>query len=308
MIRLDKYLADLGAGTRSEIKKNIRKNGVQIGGELIRDPGFLIDEKRFSGGLEAAGVTEETGGAEGTADRPADAGLTVIYQGENWTYEPVAWYMMNKPAGVLSASEDRKQKTVVDLIREGRSFSKNAPGNPNALYTDATELENSGKNANVDAAGKECREHVRTDLFPVGRLDKDTEGLLLITNDGQAAHRLLAPKFHVDKTYFVRADGTPFTARDVKAFADGIPFDEHLTALPARLEILGPHEARVTIREGKFHQIKKMIAALGGEKSVVYLRRESFGPLILDPKLAPGEFRRLTGEELAALRKVTGKE
>lgn len=278
MIRLDKYLADLGAGTRSEIKKNIRKNGVQIGGELIRDPGFLIDEK--------------------DGEKPA----SIVYQGESWTYEPVVWYMMNKPAGVLSASEDRKQKTVVDLIREGGPFSKSAPENPNAHRTDAAELEDSDGKANAAAADGEGREHVRTDLFPVGRLDKDTEGLLLITNDGQAAHRLLAPKFHVDKTYYVRADGSPFTERDVRAFSDGIQFDEHLTALPAQMEILGPHEARVTIREGKFHQIKKMIAALGGEKSVVYLRRESFGPLSLDPDLAPGEFRRLTIEEVKLLQ------
>ena len=176
----------------------------------------------------------------------------MIYQGELWQYEPVVWYMLNKPAGVLSASEDRKQKTVLDLITERK----------------------------------------RTDLFPVGRLDKDTEGLLLITNDGDMAHRLLAPKFHVDKTYLVRTAGSAFTGEDAARFAAGIRYDEALTALPARLE-LSP--------SGKFHQIKKMVAALGGGKEVIYLRRISFGPLELDGALAPGEYRRLTPEEEAAL-------
>lgn len=240
-MRIDKYLADMGAGTRGELRKSIRKNGVRIGGELIFDPGYLLKE-----------------------DGAFDVFPEVIYQGELWQYEPVVWYMLNKPAGVLSASEDRKQKTVLDLITERK----------------------------------------RTDLFPVGRLDKDTEGLLLITNDGDMAHRLLAPKFHVDKTYLVRTAGSVFTGEDAARFAAGIQYDEHLTALPARLELSpsgDPMEALVTIREGKFHQIKKMVAALGGGKEVIYLRRISFGPLKLDGALAPGEYRRLTPEEEAAL-------
>ncbi len=234
-MRLDKYLADMGAGTRSEIRKNLRKNGARIGGETIFDPGFLLD-----------GFPE------------------ILYQGESWQYEPLVWYMMNKPAGVLSASEDRKQQTVLDLISERK----------------------------------------RTDLFPVGRLDKDTEGLLLITNDGETAHRLLAPKFHVDKTYLVRTEGSAFTKENAARFAEGIRYDETLTALPARMEIApfgDPKEALVTIREGKFHQIKKMVAALGGGREVSYLRRISFGPLALDPSLAPGGYRRLTGEEISTL-------
>ena len=234
-MRLDKYLADMGAGTRSEIRKSIRKNGAMVGEQLIFDPGVLLD-----------GFPE------------------VIYQGETWQYEPVVWYMMNKPSGVLSASEDRKQRTVLDLIAERK----------------------------------------RTDLFPVGRLDKDTEGLLLITNDGETAHRLLAPKFHVDTTYLVRTGVNAFTEENAASFAEGIRYDKTLTALPAKMRIApfgDPREALVTIREGKFHQIKKMVAALGGGREVSYLRRVSFGPLSLDSTLAPGEYRRLTGKEIEAL-------
>lgn len=265
-MRLDRYLADLGAGTRSELKKAIRRDGVQIGDAWVHDPAYAIDEKETA---------------------------SVLFEGELWTYEPVVWYMLNKPAGVLSASEDRRQPTVLDLIREG------AAGRPSAQGAEEGQT--------VQRAGNA---HVRTDLFPVGRLDKDTEGLLLITNDGQTAHRLLSPRFHVDKTYYVRAEGSPFSPRDAERFAAGIRYDETLTALPAKLEILGPHEARVIIREGKFHQIRKMIAALGGEKAVIYLRRETFGPLALDPSLKPGEFRRLTEGEVSALAQagsITGQ-
>ncbi len=249
-MRIDKYLADMGAGTRSEIKKGIRKDGARIGDVLVRDPGFLVPE---------------------TAPYPE-----VFYGGSLWRYEPVVWYMMNKPAGVLCACEDKRQRTVLDLMEEKK----------------------------------------RTDLFPVGRLDKDTEGLLLITNDGEAAHRLLAPKFHVDKTYLVRLSentdaGIGFTGEDAQRFAAGISYDETLTALPAEL-VPAPfgssREAYVTIREGKFHQIKKMVAALGDGKEVGYLRRVRFGPLSLDEKLAPGEYRRLTERECGQLYCAAGKE
>lgn len=249
-MRIDKYLADMGAGTRSEIKKGIRKDGARIGDVLVHDPGFLLSEK------------------EPYPD--------VAYGGRLWRYEPVVWYMMNKPAGVLSACGDKRQRTVLDLMEEQK----------------------------------------RTDLFPVGRLDKDTEGLLLITNDGEAAHRLLAPKFHVNKTYLVRLSesteaGTGFTQSDAERFAAGISYDENLTALPAQLmpaPFGNSREAYVTIREGKFHQIKKMVAALGNGKEVGYLRRVSFGPLSLDERLAPGEYRRLTEEECRQLYRTAGKE
>lgn len=230
-------------GTRSDIKKVIRKSGVTVNGEVVRDAAFQVDETAI-----------------------------VTWQGVLVRYETFVYYMMNKPAGVLSASEDRHQPTVVDLIREGE-------------------------------------EQTRSDLFPVGRLDKDTEGLLIITNDGQLAHRLLLPRFHIDKTYHAHVRGI-ITEEDVRRFAEGIPYDEHLTALPARLVILSVNEddtsdIEVTIREGKFHQIKKMVTALGDDHEVLYLKRLSMGPILLDPALAPGDFRRLTEDEIRTLHTLS---
>ena len=176
--------------------------------------------------------------------------------------------MLNKPAGVITATEDKRQQTVLDLIAEQK----------------------------------------RKDLFPVGRLDRDTEGLLLITNDGDLAHRLLSPKHHVDKTYLVQTD-LPITGEDADVFAKGFQVDEELTAMPADLRLLpdkGPAWAYITIREGKFHQIKRMFQARG--KNVVYLKRISMGTLRLDETLSPGEYRRLTNEELGALLALAGRE
>ena len=164
-------------------------------------------------------------------------------------YAEYEYYMLNKPAGVVSATEDKKDSTVLDLIDEKQ----------------------------------------RKDLFPVGRLDKDTEGLLLITNDGELAHQLLSPKKHVDKVYFARIDGKVT--------------EEEKPTLPAYLEILKSEEIseiRLTIREGKFHQVKRMFHAVG--KEVIYLKRLQMGSLVLDPRLALGEYRELTGQELEALR------
>lgn len=245
-MRLDKYLADMGVGTRSDIKKAIRKSRVCVNGSVVRDAAYALDEP------ETAQVT---------------------FDGEPVAYEVFAYYMMNKPSGVLSAAEDRKEATVVDLIRQGE-----------------------------EAAGLP----VRTDLFPVGRLDRDTEGLLLITNDGQLSHRLLAPKHHIDKVYYAKIAGV-IMDRDVQRFAAGIRYDETLTAMPADMKILKAHETEgvseveITIREGKFHQIRKMVAALGGGREVLYLKRISMGGVTLDPALAPGEYRRLREDEHAAL-------
>ena len=176
--------------------------------------------------------------------------------------EAAAISKIHKPAGVISATEDKRQQTVLDLIDERQ----------------------------------------RKGLFPVGRLDRDTEGLLLITNDGELAHRLLSPKRHVDKVYFARLDG-PVSEAERKLFAEGLRVDETLTALPADLEILDPpSEVRVTIREGKFHQVKRMFEAVGRE--VLYLRRLSMGPLVLDESLPIGEYRRLTYEELSAIMEL----
>lgn len=239
-MRLDKYLADMAIGTRSELKKAIRRGDAAVDGEVITDPGYA--------------VTKEN---------------RVFWRGEPVLYEETVYYMLNKPSGVLSATEDKKQKTVLDLLQK--------------------------KN--------------RKDLFPVGRLDRDTEGLLLITNDGKLAHRLLAPKFHVDKVYFARVNGF-CTAEDVEKFAGGLYVDKTLTAMPAELEILSRNaetrtsEVRVTIREGKFHQVKRMFLAVG--KEVLYLKRLSMGPLKLDEKLLPGEYRPLTPVEIRSLEAQAG--
>ena len=234
-MRLDKYLSDMGAGTRSELKKEIRKSGAVVDGTVVKDPGFSVSESS-----------------------------NVIFRGSEVANEEYVYYMLNKPAGIISASEDGREETVVDLISEPK----------------------------------------RRDLFPVGRLDRDTEGLLLITNDGALSHRLLSPKHHVDKVYFVRVSGI-LTENDAGLFRDGLVLTDGLECLPADLEILSVSdddyvsEAEITIREGKFHQVKRMFASIGSE--VIYLKRLSMGPISLDPGLAPGEYRRLTPEELTAL-------
>ncbi len=233
-MRIDKFLSDMGAGTRTEIKKAIRAGRVFAAGSVVRDPGM-----HFEGG-------------------------EVTCCGRKYTYEPFVYYMLNKPAGVVTATEDKRQRTVLDLIDEPK----------------------------------------RKDLFPVGRLDKDTEGLLLITNDGDLAHNLLSPRKHADKVYFVRLSGV-VTEEDVVSFSEGLYVDETLTALPAELVILrtdeneNTSECEITIREGKFHQVKRMFAAVG--KEVTYLKRLRMGPLVLDPELPVGAWRRLTEEEVRML-------
>ena len=229
-MRLDKYLADMHVGTRSEVKEQIRKGRVQVNGSVVKDPGL--------------GVSAE--------DRVEADGVQIGYQ-EHF------YYMLNKPAGILTATEDRKQPTVMDLFPE----------------------------------------NLRKNLAPVGRLDKDTVGLLLITDDGALAHRLLAPKSHVDKVYLAGTD-LPVTDEDVKRFAGGMTLADGTQLMPAGLEILSPDRSRGTIHEGKFHQIKRMFEACG--KKVVYLKRLSMGTLTLDPTLPEGEWRELTKEEVRMLR------
>ena len=232
-MRLDKYLAEMGAGTRKEVRKMIRDGRVIINGQKENDPGRKVME-----------------GEEVRAD-----GAPVVY-------EKYVYYMLHKPAGVISATEDAREQTVLDLIDEKK----------------------------------------RKGLFPVGRLDRDTEGLLLITNDGELAHRLLSPKRHVDKVYFARLDG-PVGEEEKKLFAQGLKVDDTLTAQPAELEILdGKNEVRVTVREGKYHQVKRMFQAVGRE--VLYLKRLSMGPLVLDEQLPAGAYRRLTGEEESAIIRI----
>ena len=232
-MRLDKYLSEMGAGTRSELKKAVRAGRVTINGVKVKDSSIHVGEDDV-----------------------------VSMDGKEIKYERFVYYLMNKPAGVISATEDPRERTVLDLI-----------------------------------GGQQ-----RRGLFPVGRLDKDTEGLLLITNDGELAHRLLSPGRHVDKVYFARLDG-PVGERERELFAQGLRVDETLTAMPAVLEILeSANEVRVTIREGKFHQVKRMFAAVGRE--VLYLKRLSMGPLTLDNGLAAGAYRRLTEEEESAIISV----
>lgn len=234
--RLDKYLADMSVGTRSEVKNLIKKGLVTVNGEVIRKPEYKVDIEKDD----------------------------LVCRGEPVAYQTLVYYMLNKPAGVISATNDPKQKTVLDLI------------------TDKS----------------------RKDLFPVGRLDKDTVGLLLITNDGNLAHRLLSPKHHVDKCYFAKVQGN-VTKDDAEKFAEGVNIgteDEPEITMPGKLDIIKSDdlsEIRLTIQEGKFHQVKRMFQAVG--KEVVYLKRERMGSLILDDNLAGGEYRMLTEEELKNL-------
>ena len=237
MMRLDKYLAEMGVGTRQEVKKQIRQGKAAVNGTVVKAADTKIDE---------------------TSDE-------VTICGRNISYVSYEYYMLNKPAGVVSATEDRRDTTVIDLIKEKK----------------------------------------RKDLFPVGRLDKDTEGLLLITNDGDLAHRLLAPKKHVDKVYYAKIDGM-VTEEDVKRFAEGIDIgaEEEEMTRPAKLDIMKSaeeSEIRLTIHEGKFHQVKRMFLAVG--KEVTYLKRERMGTLCLDEKLKSGEYRLLTEEEIENVRK-----
>ena len=232
-LRLDKYLADMGLGTRSEVKQAVRKGRVQVNGQTVREPEYKTDTE-----------TDQ-----------------VWFDGQPAAYREYEYYMLNKPAGVISASEDPRERCVVDLIESRK----------------------------------------RKDLFPVGRLDKDTEGLLLITNDGGLAHRLLSPKKHVDKVYYARVQGR-VTQEDAELFRRGVDIGEKKKTPPAELRILNAgeiSEIELTIREGKFHQVKRMFHAAG--KEVLYLKRLQMGSLRLDESLKPGEYRTLNTQELDIL-------
>lgn len=235
--RLDKYLADAGIGTRSDIKSYIRKGLVQVNHNTVLRPETKIDS---------------------TKDE-------ICFKGEPIRMADLEYYLLNKPAGYVSATKDNTAPTVMELINSNRK-----------------------------------------DLFPVGRLDKDTEGLLLITNDGALSHKLLSPKKHVEKTYYAITNGIMNEA-DIHAFRQGLEIgDEDLkTALPAKLQIISTDEKEqrsevlITITEGKFHQVKRMVHACG--KEVTYLKRISFGTLSLPEELPSGAYRELTPEELQVL-------
>lgn len=233
--RLDKIIASTGKWSRREVKELARRGLVTVNGAAVRSV-----EEKFD---------------------PEAVELSV--NGETLAYRRVTWIMLNKPGGYLSATEDGRGKTVLDLMP---------------------------------------RELQRQALFPVGRLDKDTEGLLLLTNEGGLAHALLSPKRHVDKVYYARTAGR-LTEEDCRAFSQGMSLSDGLRCLPARLEILSAgeeSEAHVTLREGKFHQVKRMLAERG--KPVLYLERIQMGGLTLDRGLPRGAFRFLTEEEIAGLR------
>lgn len=247
--RLDKYVAESAGITRKEAKTALSKGRVQVNGEVCKN-----------------------------GDRKVSASDLVMLDGKSLTAESFLYLMLNKPAGVVSATEDVRDKTVLDLVREQSA-------------SDAQSVTAQGY-----FLGKK-------EVFPVGRLDKDTEGLLLLTDDGELAHQLLSPKKHVDKVYFACLEGeVPPDA--ATRFEEGIQVGQDYKALPAKLEILsveeGTSKVRITLREGKFHQVKRMCHEIGCE--VTYLKRLSMGGLVLDETLKPGECRKLTEAELALLK------
>lgn len=261
-MRLDKFLSDMNKGTRKELKQLVRQGRVAVNGVTATNSGMAVNESDC-----------------------------IEVDGESVVYAKYEYYVMNKPQGVITATEDSRQDTVLDLMEENR----------------------------------------RKDLFPVGRLDKDTVGLLLITNDGDLNHRLLSPKKHVDKEYVAKISGR-VTEGDVKIFAKGVFIEDGFRALPAELKILsyrekateedlldveqsnapqkhlsqGITEISIVIHEGKYHQVKKMFHAIG--KEVFCLKRIRMGTLLLDEELAEGTYRKLTADELSGLMRITCKE
>ncbi len=228
-MRLDKFLSETGRASRSEAGKAAKAGRVTVNGSAVRDVSTHIDPEKD----------------------------IICFDGEEIEYRRFTWIMMNKPAGVLSASNDKKAMTVVDLLPEA---------------------------------------YRKAEMFPCGRLDKDTVGLLLITNDGELTHKLLSPKYHAKKRYFVRLSN-PYDKS--KRIEQGIMMDGKLTK-PAEIEMVTDTEGYITLTEGKYHQVKRMFEYAGSE--VIYLKRVEFGGLFLDDDLAEGEWRLLTPEEEQTLR------
>ena len=234
-MRLDKLLANMGYGSRKEVKALLKQKAVRVDDEIVKDSSLHVD--------------------------PAKQNVTVF--GDRVEYVEFIYLMMHKPQGVISATEDKYDRTVIDLLDP-------------------------------------LDQHFEP--FPVGRLDKDTEGLLLITNDGQLAHNLLSPKKHVPKWYYAKIDGN-VTESDIETFKQGVTLDDGYHTKPGELKILASgeqSEIELMIQEGKFHQVKRMFEAVG--KKVTYLKRLSMGSLELDSELPIGEYRHLTEEELKALQ------
>ncbi len=232
-IRIDKYLGNMGIGSRSEIKRYIKNKRVMVNGVYITDNGLLIN------------LDDD-----------------IKFDEERVIYKKFIYIMMNKPQGVISATEDKYQDTVLDLLDE---------------------------------------KYLHYEMFPTGRLDKDTEGLLLLTNNGTLAHNMLSPKKHVEKKYYVEVIGK-LNQSNIKSFSSKIELDDGYVCMPASLEILECGEtskAYVTIKEGKYHQIKRMFETL--DKEVTYLKRLTMGPLELDSSLELGEYRELNEKEMTLL-------
>ncbi len=233
-MRIDKLLANMGFGTRKEVKQLLKKGAVLVDGVPVKDSKTKVNPEMQK----------------------------VTVHGEEVVFKDTIYLMMNKPPGVISATEDHVQETVIDLLEEQDQILS---------------------------------------PFPVGRLDKDTEGLLILTNDGQLSHSLLSPKKHVPKTYYAKIKGV-VTQEDVDAFNDGVTLEDGYKTNPGALSILHSGEVseiELIITEGKFHQVKRMFEAVG--KKVTYLKRIQMGGLKLDEKLKLGEYRELTGEELERL-------
>lgn len=236
MERLDKIISNLGYGSRKDVKGFVKKGLVEVDGVIVKDNGMAVDPENCS----------------------------IKINGEEIMYRKYIYLMMNKPDGVISATHDNRDETVVDLLH---------------------------------------LDHQVFEPFPVGRLDKDTVGLLLLTNDGELNHRLISPKWHVDKVYYAKID-KKVDEKDQEKFKKGIVLDDGYKCLEAKLDIISSSddgsEVRITIQEGKYHQVKRMFEAV--DKHVIYLKREEFGGLTLDPELEEGEYRELTEEELAVLK------
>ncbi|KAA0965104.1 rRNA pseudouridine synthase [Sporosarcina sp. ANT_H38] len=239
-MRIDKLLSNMGYGTRKEVKQLMKKGSVQVNAVAVKDAAMHVDTVKDI--------------------------VTIL--GERVVYKEFMYLMMNKPQGVLSATEDKRDQTVIDLLDEEYSIFE---------------------------------------MFPVGRLDKDTEGFLLLTNDGKLAHNLLSPKKGVAKTYYAHIEGI-VTEEDTKRFSEGVILEDGYETKPGQLEILKSadiSEIELTITEGKYHQVKRMFEAV--DKQVIYLKRLSMGPLSLDESLTLGSYRELTEEELQQLMQISGK-
>lgn len=235
-MRIDKFLSNMGLGSRKEVKEFIKKGLIKVNGLVISKGTEKIDPDKDQ----------------------------VSFDNSLIEYERYSYLMLNKPQGYISATQAYGEKTVIDLLEE--------------------KYKNRG-------------------IFPAGRLDKDTEGLIFLTNDGRLAHNLLSPKKAVVKKYYAKVD-RPLENKDIQKFETGIYLDtEQYLTLPAKLEIISDYECFVYIEEGKYHQVKRMLASCG--KNVTYLKRLSIGPLILDEGLELGQYRKLTGDEISSLRSAT---